>query len=162
MNVRAIAILGTLWLTLFAFAPLSASVAQVRRPLIVIVGTATEFSDISLASLRNAFVGERVEYKPGKLLVPFNLPPGSAERTLFDSKVLGLAPNEVGRFWISRRIRDEGTPPRILPSRDMAVRVVASFAGAITYVNEGESTTGVHVLTIDGKAPNDPSYLLAR
>ncbi|MFT3925870.1 MAG: hypothetical protein QM778_25225 [Myxococcales bacterium] len=134
--------------------------AEVNQPLVVVVGVKTNLTDISLAMLRRAFQGEGASTSDGKRLVPLNHAVGSSERALFDRAVLGLEPSEVGRFWINRRIRDEGAPPRTLPSADMGVRVVASYPGAITYVSAKNVNANVRVLRIDGKLPQDAGYLL--
>jgi hypothetical protein len=135
--------------------------ADERSALVVIVGTGSDVTDISLAMLRRAFSGEPASTPKGTRLVPLNQPVGSAERALFDRAVLNLEPNDVGRFWISRRIRDEGLPPRTLPSLDLGVRVVASYPGAITYVSPDQVNKNVRALRIDGKLPGDAGYLLA-
>jgi len=135
--------------------------AEATAPLQVIVGGASGPSDISLTLLRRAFSGEAAEYAAGKRLVPFNLPTGTHERQVFDRVVLGLEPADVGRFWINRRIRDEGLPPRTLPSAEFGVRVVASFPGAVTYVSANVVAPNVRVLKIDGKSPADPGYVFA-
>jgi hypothetical protein len=155
-------VLAAFALLLAGLMPVSTSAhAAANHTLLVIVGNATGMTDISLAMLRSAFQSEPATTPAGKRLLPFNHPVGSPERTLFDRAVLGLEPDEVGRFWINRRIRDEGLSPRTLPAVDMAVRVVASLPGAITYVGSKTATTGVRVLRVDGKLPTDPGYLLA-
>lgn len=155
-------IVAVLLLVATALAPVQSGVrAEANQPLVVVVGAKTDITDISLAMLRRAFQGEQAVTPGGKRLVPLNHAVGSAERTVFDRAVLGLAPEEVGRFWIARRIRDEGAPPRTLPSADLGVRVVASYPGAITYVDAKLVTAAVRVLRIDGKLPGDSGYLLA-
>ena len=140
--------------------------AQNRDGLVVIVGKSIELTNISLSLLRSAFQGEPATYRGDKRFVPLNQATQTRERELFDRKVLGLEPREVGRFWINRRIRDEGLPPRTLPSADLAPKVVASYPGAIAYVRASLLATSpvnalVRVLTVDGKAPSDPNYLFA-
>lgn len=142
--------------------PLQSGVhAEAHPPLVVVVGVKTNLTDISLAMLRRAFQGEVALTTDGKRLVPLNHAVGSLERVQFDEAVLGLAPSDVGRFWINRRIRDEAPPPRTLPSADLGVRVVASYPGAITYVSGSAVNASVRILRIDGKLPSDPGYLLA-
>ncbi len=135
--------------------------AEANPPLVVVVGAKTNLTDISLAMLRRAFQGEVALTADGKRLVPLNHAVGNLERVQFDQAVLGLAPSDVGRFWINRRIRDEAPPPRTLPSADLGVRVVASYPGAITYVSSTAVNASVRVVRIDGKLPGDPGYLLA-
>ena len=161
-----IAILSTVCILLFVGLPISTDVqAQSPRVLLVVANAGVKISNISFADLRKAFLGEPVEYESGKRLVPFNLSPGTRERDLFDQKVLGLAPGEVGRFWINRRIRDEGAPPRVLQSPDLVLRVVASLPSAISYVAATPNQVavpgpGLRVLSVDGKSSVDGGYLL--
>jgi hypothetical protein len=42
------------------------------------------------------------------------------------------------------------------------VRVVASFAGAISYIDSSLLKPGLRVLSIDGKQPGTAGYLFAR
>jgi hypothetical protein len=128
----------------------------------VVIANTTGLTDISGALLRRAFEGYSAEYKPGKRLLPLNHPTGTLERQRFDHVVLGLTPDEVGRFWVDQRIRSAGQPPRTLPSAELAVRVVASFVGAITYTTADLVKPGLNVLTIDGKPPTDKNYLFSR
>lgn len=132
------------------------------RPLAVVVSASTLLKDISTATLRRAFMGEPTDYASGKRLIPFNHSPTAATRQQFDLAVLGLRPDEVGRFWVDRRVRDQPAPPRIVPSVELALRVVMSLAGAITYVTPELVNDKVRALTIDGKAVGQPGYLLAR
>lgn len=159
---RFVHVLAPLVLLLGALLPIHSGVrAAPKQPLLVVVGTSTGITDISLALLRRAFQGEVAVASNGKRLVPLNLPVGAPERTLFDRAVLGLEPSDVGRFWINRRIRDEGLPPRTVPSPELGVRVVAAYPGAITYVHPQKVNASVRVLRVDGKLPGDPGYLLS-
>jgi len=135
--------------------------AAARSPLAVIVNASTtKLSEISTATLRRAFRGEVAETPEGKRLVPLNGALRSPERERFDRKVMGLAPDEVARFWIDRRIRDEGLPPRTVPA-ELIVRVVASYPNAIGYVALDRIGKGVRTLRVDGKLPSDAGYLFA-
>ena len=155
LMIPALALLAGMWLP----GPSRANPGA-QRPLVVIVGTSAGMSDISLALLRRTFQGEPAHTKTGKRLVPLNHQLGSKERVFFDRVVLGLEPSQVGQFWIDRRIRDQGVPPRTLPSPDFAVRVVVSYPGAITYVNAHAMPSSVQVLRVDGKLPGEAGYLL--
>lgn len=161
MSIRLAAVVALGLLVLAAF-PRAAHVAraEARPPLAVVVGPSMKMTDISLGTLRTIFRGEIATAPDGKRFVPVNAPLSSHERVLFDRKVLGLEPDEVAQFWITRRIRDEGMPPRTLPSADLGARVVASYPGAIAYVSAKIVRTGVRVLKVDGKLPSDPDYLL--
>lgn len=157
--MHTIALVVLAWSLVSPFDP--GARAEANQPLFVVVGASTDMTDISLAALRRAFQGEPAFTPSGKRLVPLNHAIGIPERVAFDRGVLGLEPDEVGRFWINRRIRDEGAPPRTLPSAELGVRVVASYPGAITYIQAKFLNPSVRVLRIDGKLPGDPGYLLA-
>jgi hypothetical protein len=148
-------------LILGALSPLPRQRAQAAAApaLVVVIATATGLRDISTATLRRAFMGYPTEVD-GKRLIPINHPTSSPNRVLFDQVLLGLSPDEVGRFWVDRRIRDESPPPKTVPSADLAVRVAASLPFAITYITPDLVNDKVAVLTIDGKSPKDSEYLL--
>jgi hypothetical protein len=78
--------------------------------------------------------------------VPFNYPPESPLRRTFDSNVLGLAPAEVGRFWVDQRIRGAGHPPRQVSDPGIMLRLVASLKGSIGYVPAGQADKSVRVV----------------
>ena len=139
--------------------PLQRAQAAAGPALVVVIGIATGLKDISTATLRRAFLGYPTEVG-GKRLIPINHPTGTPNRVLFDKLMLGLSPEEVGRFWVDRRIRDESPPPKTVPSADLAVRVAASLPFAITYITPDLVNDKVAVLSIDGKHPTDGSYLL--
>jgi hypothetical protein len=126
--------------------------------LVVIVGKNNPLTDISRADLRRAFSGEPVS-AGGKPLVPFNMAPTTAERQTFDKSVLGLTPDEANKFWIDRRIRGQGAPPKSAPSIEVLGKVVANFPNAIGYAPASASPAGAKPLTIEGKAPGSPDYL---
>lgn len=129
--------------------------------LVLIVSTETPLQGIDSATVRRAFEGHPVEYATGKRLIPFNAPWGTPERELFDRIVLGMGPDDVGRFWVDQRIRGASPPPRTLASPGLAVRVISALPGAITYVLPSQLTANVRALAIDGKSPDHPDYLLA-
>jgi hypothetical protein len=127
-------------------------------PLVVVVAAANPMADISRANLRRAFLGEPTS-GPGGKLIPLNQPPGTPARTQFDRIVLDLEPEAVARFWIDQRIRGQGGAPRSV-AVSMLVRVVPQLAGTICYVRANEVGPGMKAITIDGKKPGDPGYLL--
>lgn len=135
--------------------------AQPGPPLLVIVSAALAGGDIGLGVLRNAFEGYPTDFG-GKRLVPFNHAFASGERIWFDEIVLGMDQDEAARFWVDQRVRTGYQPPRTLPSADLALRVVASLPGGITYLAMTPESVpqSLRALTIDGKAATHPAYPL--
>lgn len=128
-------------------------------PLAVVISERVDIESMSKAQLRQVFLGESVN-AGGKRLIPLNLSPKADERQTFDQKVLGMKPNEVPTFWVNRRIRGEGHPPKTIPSAETLLRLVAKLPGAIGYVPLALVGEGVRIVRIDGKAPSDPGYEL--
>ena len=131
-----------------------------EKGLLVIVAASFPLTNIKLAVLRRAFEGLASDID-GKRIIPINHPNEMSTRQAFDRAVLGLEPDAVGQFWIDRRIRDEGTPPRMIRSEELALRVVASLPGAITYLSPRLLNASVRALAIEGKTLGQSGYLLA-
>lgn len=118
----------------FAAAPVNAVSLE---DLVVIVNKQAPTSAMSAIEVEALFTRVQTRWSDGTPIVPINAPPGSELRVLFDRVVLRLDPDEVGRFWIDRRIRGMGLPPRQLSEPSTAVRVVEKLAGAVAYMPEG-------------------------
>jgi hypothetical protein len=134
--------------------------ARGGSPLLVIVAASVSLHDIKLSLLRRAFEGLALDIE-GKRIIPINHPNDTPTRSAFDRAVLGLEPQAVGQFWVDRRIRDEASPPRSVRSEELALRVVASLPGAITYLSPELLNPSVRVLTVDGRALGQPGYVLS-
>jgi len=155
MTTRIGAILSVLAFTLTSHA----AVADPKK-LVVVVVKGSSLTNISKSDLKHCFMGESVS-AGGKTLVPFNTEAKSPERSGFDRGVLGMSPDEVGRFWVDRKVRGQSAAPRSLPSIAHVVKVVAKFPGAIGYVPVDQVTTELQVVRLDGVAYTDAGYGLA-
>jgi hypothetical protein len=127
--------------------------------LVLVVGQSSPITNISKADLAHVFSADPIRVA-GNVVVPFSMPPASPERQAFDLAVLGMAPDEVNRFWIDRRIRGQGSPPKSAPSAEVVAKVVAKFPGAIGYVPIAALNPGLRPVAVDGRAYTDAGYLL--
>jgi len=141
-------------------APFGGSARAAGKSVVVVVAASSAAKDIDVATLRRLFSGQPADVA-GKRLIPINHPAGTPLRTSFDKQVLGLNAADVGKFWIDKRIRDEGAPPKTVPSAELAVRIAASLPGAITYALLEQVNASVKVLTVDGKAHSAAGYPLS-
>jgi hypothetical protein len=137
------------------------AIARPSDALVLISASASSLQDIPSNVLREAFQGLRTAYK-GVRIIPFNLPLGTPIRQQLDRAVLGLEPTEVGMFWVDQRVRDGRIAPRTVASVERLVRVVAQLPGAVACVPASAVDGSVRALRIDGRAPTDKDYLLAR
>lgn len=127
------------------------------KKLVVVVAKGSSLTNISRTDLKRCFIGERVVIDD-KPLVPFNAAPNSADRSGFDRVVLGMSPDEVGRFWVDRKVRGQSAAPRSLPSVAHIAKVAAKFPGAISYLPADQITSDVQPVSIDGVAYTDGRY----
>lgn len=141
----------------------SAATGDVAAPgtatLVAIVGKSAGAKDISYAQLRRVFGGDAGKIG-GNMLTPFNYVPDHPIRRRFDTLVLAMSPDEIGRYWVDRRVRGLGLPPRTVPSPQTMKGVVARLPGAIGYIDASQIDDSVQVLSIDGKSFRDPGYRL--
>lgn len=152
------AALSGLWSLTGVAASVSADV-HTGTTFVVVAGQAFGLSDLPLGVLRRAYDGDPTRVD-GMRLIPFNYPPEHALRQRFDLLVLELRPSAIGRYWIDRRIRGEGHPPRTLQHPDVLKAVVARLRGAIGYLPVEQLDSSVRALTIDGHPHTAAAYPL--
>ena len=129
------------------------------KKLVVVVAKGSPVTNISRTDLKRVFTGDSVSVG-GKKLVPFNLMPNSPGRTGFDKAVLGMSPDEVGRFWVDRKVRGQRAAPRALPSAAHVAKVAAKFPNAISYLPADQMTSDIQAVAVDGVAYTDAGYNL--
>jgi len=129
--------------------------------LVLVVGKSSPIGNVSKAELNRIFSGDPVKID-GEPVVPIALATNRPERQAFDQIVLGFNPDEASKYWIDRRIRGQGNPPKSAPSPEVMAKVVASFPAAMGYVPASALTPALKPVSIDGKAYTDRSYLLSR
>ena len=80
---------------------------------------------------------------------------------LFENRVLGMSSDEVSRYWIDRKIRGQGVPPKVVSPADLLQKVVSRLGHSVAYVRVGHVLPDVRVGAIDGHLPGDGSYGLS-
>jgi hypothetical protein len=127
------------------------------KKLVVVVAKGSPVTNISRGDLKRCFTGDTVSVH-SKTLVPFNATPNTPDRTGFDKAVLGMSPDQVGRFWIDRKVRGQSAAPRALPSPAHVAKVAAKFPGAIGYLPADQLTSDIQPVAVDGVAYTDAKY----
>jgi hypothetical protein len=76
-------------------------------------------------------------------------------------KIYRMDEDQFRQYWIGKMFRAEvAGGPKIVYSSDMALTLIASIKGSITFIPAAAVTGDVKVLKIDGKLPADPGYVL--
>lgn len=131
-----------------------------RQRMAVVVSRSFSGDGISFGDLKRAYMGSAV-IVGGKTLTPVTYARNTPERDEFDETVLGMSANEVGLYWVDRKIRGQSGPPKAVPNAATLLRVVGKVDGAIGFVREPVGAgKDVKVLRVDGKLPGDPGYRL--
>lgn len=143
-----------------AAAPQDSYGAGGTAPIAVIVSKSFPAEGVSFGDLKRVYMGSPVMVA-GKLLVPITYPRETTERVDFDSTVLGMSAEEVGLYWIDRKIRGQSGPPKSVGNAATVVRVIAKVDGAIGFVKATAATgKDIKILRIDGKLPRESGYRL--
>jgi len=129
-----------------------------NQRLVVVVAKTSKVTNIARVDLKRAFLGDSISITDVRI-VPFNAEPKTDQRAGFDRAILGMTPDQAGRFWIDRKVRGEGAAPRSLPAVHLA-KVIAKFPGAIGYLPIDQLTADVVPIKIDGVVYTDARYPL--
>jgi hypothetical protein len=129
--------------------------------LVLVTSRELQVGNISLGVARRAFLGDPTDLG-GKRIVPFNYPVGDPLRQAFDRLLLGMEPDQMGRYWVDRRIRGQGMPPKTAPSRELMRAIVGRVPGVLGYLTPDFLDASVQPLSIDGKRYTDAGYPLLR
>jgi len=126
--------------------------------LAVVMGAGAKSHELSRQQLKRIFTSQPVNGPDGKRYVPLNHPPRTPDRVGFDRTVLGMDPEQVGRFWIDRRIRGGERPPRTVESVATLKRLVERLPGAIAYLRDSQLDGDLKAIAVEGKRPGEPAY----
>jgi hypothetical protein len=141
------------------FTQASAQGGPAHGVIVVIVSVQSKLHDVPRALLKRIFLGEPSELDGARAL-PFNHAPDDAMRQRFDQLLLGFDTGASGRYWVDRRIRGQGLPPRVVPNVAIVRAAVAKLPGAVSYVAAEQLDATVRALRIDGIPHTAPEYPL--
>jgi hypothetical protein len=156
-DVPLLLVVGAVAALLLALAPRPVRAGN-DVALAVIVAPTSKMTNVALSDLRRVFQSERVTDPDGNRLIALNHPPKTPDRVGFDQVVMRMDADQVGRFWIDRKIRGGSGPPRTVESLATLRRVVEKLPGAIGYIRPGQLSSEVRAIRVDGKLPEDPGY----
>jgi len=129
--------------------------------LAVMVNSDTPVTDLSLAEVRNVFLGQRQYWNPKLPVVLLMRAPVARERDIVLKVIYQMSEEEYTQYWVAQVFRAEVTsPPKNVYSNDMQYELVAAIPGAIAVVDARNVRPGVKVVRVDGKLPGEKGYPL--
>ena len=140
-SILVIALLGALTVG----TSLTRSTSAADPDILIVVNKSCSVGALNKAQLNALFRARTSEFPGGSTASVVNLPQDSPLRRSFDQAVLGMAPDEVQRYWIDVKIRSGTTPPRKLASSAAVARFVSSDAKGLGYV-ASEDQKGLKVV----------------
>jgi ABC-type phosphate transport system substrate-binding protein len=127
----------------------------------VIVNPRNSTQSISLAELRNIFLGTQQFWKDGTQIVPIVRAPSARERDVLLRRVLHMSDLQFQQYWRKRRVAHKaGHEPIAVVSNGMQMQTVALESGAIALVGTSDLNSSVKVLKVGGHRPGSGAYPL--
>ena len=117
-------------------------------PFVVIVNKSNPIAALPLTELQRVFRKQTRMWRHGESMVPVDWDATSEIRQEFSRLVMGRSVREMADFWIQQSITQGLAPPSTQKSTRAILRFVASVAGAISYVPQGEADESVKVITV--------------
>lgn len=113
--------------------------------IVVVVNDRFPATSLSVEQVRAIFLGER-HYWDGLRAFPVTYPDEAPIMRDFLSRVLGMNLNQYKSYWIKRIFREGDVPPSRAATGAEVLRVVASHAGGIGFVEARDlgAAAGVH------------------
>ncbi|HET9439256.1 MAG TPA: hypothetical protein VFO52_03750 [Longimicrobiales bacterium] len=130
-------------------------------PVAIVVHPSTRIDNLSFDELRRIFRGERQFWPDGSRVTLLVRAPVSQERKLVLQKIYRMSEDAFRQYWIAKMFRAEvASGPKIVYSSEMARELVTAIPGAIGFMPANSVGSGVKVIRIDNRMPNDPGYPL--
>lgn len=129
--------------------------------LAIVVAKSSPIQHLTQFELKKLYLGSNITGPTGDRIIPFNQAPSAPDRVIFEDRVLGMTPEEVARYWIDRKIRGQGLPPKTVSPPELLQKVVSRLDNSLAYVRASQVLPEVRVISIDGYLPGDGSYRLS-
>jgi ABC-type phosphate transport system substrate-binding protein len=127
----------------------------------VIVNPGNAVQSVSLAQLRNIFLGTQPFWKDGTRVVAIVRAPSARERDVLLRRILHMSEGQYQQYWRKKRLAHQGAQePMAVVSNGMAEQLVLRESGAIALAPVSDLHPGVKVLRVGGHLPGSAAYPL--
>jgi ABC-type phosphate transport system substrate-binding protein len=127
----------------------------------VIVNPRNAVESVSLAELRNIYLGTQTFWKDGTQVVAMVRAPSARERDVLLRRVLNMSETQYQQYWRKKRqAHHGGREPLAVVSNGMQVETVLRDPGAVALVPVSDIHPGVKVIKVGGHLPGSAAYPL--
>jgi hypothetical protein len=140
---------------------LLSGVASAAEPSIAVIVTPAHAKSIKKEDLMLMFRRKKLFWNDGSKVQPANLPASNPLRKSFSQAVLGVAPEELEKYWNDMYFHGI-SPPYIVASEEAMLRFVVETPGAIGYVSFCSADDRVAVALVinpDGRITSDTTSI---
>lgn len=133
---------------------------NVDAQIAVIVKKGNFLDDITIAELKEIFLGEKKTWGNGTRIILVDQKSNRDLSNNFYKVTTGKSLSRVKEIWIKKMITGEMSPPKAFNSDADIIYFVSQNYGAIGFIEAKNKVDIVKVLTIEGKSPDDSKYKL--
>ncbi|UCF81592.1 MAG: hypothetical protein JSV08_04055 [Acidobacteriota bacterium] len=134
-----------------------------RAAVAIVVNKKNPVSDISLAKLKDIFLGVQQSWNGGDRIVTVGREEGSKEREIVLDKIYNMSGTQLKQYWTAKVIRGNNVnPPKTFPSDVLIKQLVQRVPNAVGYIRADQADDSVKVLKVEGKEPGQAGYPVAR
>ncbi len=130
--------------TLIAAATLPPSRGATQATLVAIVHPSNPVSSMSLADVRNIYLG-RVTFWRNNVPVQAYARPASSPAGREFLRILGMTPSRFRHHWQTRQLSGQGVAPAIINGFDELANRIAGSRGGIGVAMQGEGSASARV-----------------
>jgi hypothetical protein len=151
-------VIATLALTLASF---TSQLHARDTSIAVVVNPRNSVESISLAELRNIFLGTQAFWKDGTPVVAIVRAPSARERDVMLRRLVHMTEAQYQQYWRKQRQSPKNLrEPMPVLSNGMQAQMVLRDGGAIALLPISDIHSGVKVLKVGGHLPGSAAYPL--
>ena len=148
-------------LLLFTLLGLVSSLESEAADIAIIVHPDVPFENVTFDELRRLVLGDRQFWNSNLRVTLLLRAPVARERDVVLKKIYQMTESQYRQYWIGKVFRAESTAgPKTVYSSSMAVTLVGSIPGALTFIDVAEVPRDLKILRVNGLLPGEPGYPL--
>lgn len=148
-------------LLLFTLLGLVSSLKSEASDIAIIVHPDVPFENVTFDELRRLVLGDRQFWNSNLRVTLLLRAPVARERDVVLKKIYQMTESQYRQYWIGKVFRAESTAgPKTVYSSSMAITLVGSIPGALTFIDVAEVPRDLKILRVNGLLPGEPGYPL--